>query len=134
MWWGTTNRSRIRWSDGIETLAEVVRVAKNRDVAIIKTNPRDRDAACPQARRGHARRSGSMPSARRADKNFRARSAAASFRRTRVFDGLRYIQSDTSVSPGSSGGPLLDENGAVIGLTVSGIEGAPRAEFVHPDR
>ncbi len=39
-----------------------------------------------------------------------------------MFDGLRYIQSDTVVSPGSSGGPLLDETGSVIGLTDLGIQ------------
>ena len=42
----------------------------------------------------------------------------------RVFDGLRYIQSDVTVSHGSSGGPLLDENGAVIGLTDLGFPNA----------
>ena len=41
--------------------------------------------------------------------------------------GLAYIQSDVMVNHGSSGGPLLDETGAVIGLTASGqtINGAP---------
>jgi|SRR5581483_8573961 len=40
---GDEKQVRVRWSDGIETTAEVVRVAKERDVALIKTNPRDRD-------------------------------------------------------------------------------------------
>ena len=35
----------------------------------------------------------------------------------RTIDGLRYIQSDAAMSPGSSGGPLLDEKGEVIGLS-----------------
>jgi S1-C subfamily serine protease len=40
----------------------------------------------------------------------------------RVSDrGFELIQSDVQVAPGSSGGPLLDENGNVIGVTVSGI-------------
>ena len=45
----------------------------------------------------------------------------------RVFDGLPFIQSDVGVTHGNSGGPLLDEKGAVIGLTASGreINGAP---------
>jgi len=33
---------------------------------------------------------------------------------------LRYIQSDVNVLPGNSGGPLLDSNGNIVGLTVSG--------------
>ena len=36
-------------------------------------------------------------------------------------DGLDFIQSDVNVLPGSSGGPLLDDNGNVIGITVHGI-------------
>jgi S1-C subfamily serine protease len=37
-------------------------------------------------------------------------------------DGLRYIRSDVMVSPGSSGGALLDENGSLIGITDLGIQ------------
>lgn len=39
---GDDKEVRVRWSDGIEALAQVERVAKVRDVAIIKTNARDR--------------------------------------------------------------------------------------------
>ena len=35
--------------------------------------------------------------------------------------GKRLIQSDVNIEPGSSGGPLLDKSGNVIGLSVSGI-------------
>ena len=40
----------------------------------------------------------------------------------RTIEGLRYIQSDVSITHGSSGGALLDENGSVIGITVSRVE------------
>ncbi|HLF59425.1 MAG TPA: S1C family serine protease [Alphaproteobacteria bacterium] len=45
----------------------------------------------------------------------------------RVEHGQRFIQSDVNILPGNSGGPLLDKNGNVIGLAVSGIflQGAP---------
>jgi S1-C subfamily serine protease len=39
-------------------------------------------------------------------------------------DGRKTIQSDVNILPGNSGGPLLDENGNVIGLTVSGMSKA----------
>lgn len=45
----------------------------------------------------------------------------------RIFEGQKYIQSDVVIAPGSSGGPLMDAHGNVIGITSSGvsIRGAP---------
>jgi S1-C subfamily serine protease len=40
----------------------------------------------------------------------------------RTLKDLRFLQSDVSILPGSSGGPLLDASGTVIGLTVAGLE------------
>jgi S1-C subfamily serine protease len=57
-----------------------------------------------------------------------------------VKDGRRFIQTDASLNPGSSGGPLLDQDGSVAGITVSkivgvGVEGlglaVPAAEAVE---
>ena len=41
----------------------------------------------------------------------------------RTLDGLRYIQSDTNVLPGNSGGPMFDDKGNVIAMTVAGLFG-----------
>lgn len=38
--------------------------------------------------------------------------------------GLTFIQSDAAISGGNSGGPMLDENGNVIGISVSSYIGA----------
>ena len=40
----------------------------------------------------------------------------------RTIDGFAFIQSDVMVNHGDSGGPLLDEKGRVVGLTVSGFQ------------
>lgn len=40
-----------------------------------------------------------------------------------VRDGQRFIQTDASINPGSSGGPLLAEDGTVAGFTVLKIVG-----------
>jgi S1-C subfamily serine protease len=118
---GDGKHARVRWSDGIETLGEVIRVSKNRDVAIIKTDPRDRTPLA--IKRGPV-----MPGERvyaigsPKGKDFQSTVSSGVVSADRVFDGLRYIQSDTVVSPGSSGGPLLDEAGSVIGLTDLGVQ------------
>jgi S1-C subfamily serine protease len=118
---GDSKEARLRWSDGIETLGEVVRVAKNRDVAIIKTNARDRTPL--------ALKRGPVTPGQRVyaigsphGKDFASTVSGGVISADRVIDGLRYIQSDTVVSPGSSGGPLLDETGSVIGLADLGFQ------------
>jgi S1-C subfamily serine protease len=118
---GDDKEARVRWSDGIETLGQVVRVAKNRDVAIIKTNPRDRSPlAIKRGRVTPGQRVYAIGSPR--GKEFEGTVSSGVISADRVMDGLRYIQSDTTVSHGSSGGPLLDESGAVIGLTDLGFD------------
>jgi S1-C subfamily serine protease len=118
---GDDKEVRVRWSDRIETLAQVVRVAKDRDVAIIKTNPRDR---MPLA----IKRGAVMPGQRvyaigsPKGETFQGTVSSGIVSANREINGLRYIQSDTTVSHGSSGGALLDETGAVIGLTDLGIQ------------
>jgi serine protease Do len=118
---GDDKNVRVRWSDGLETLATVERVSKNRDVAIIKTNARDRT---PLAIKRGAVTPGQRVYAIGSPmgKDFQGTVGSGVISADRVINGLRYIQSDTMVSHGSSGGPLLDESGAVIGITDLGIQ------------
>jgi S1-C subfamily serine protease len=120
---GDEKNVRVRWSDGLETLATVERVSQKRDVAVLKTNPRDRaPLALRRGPLGLGQRVYAIGSP--GGKKFESTVSSGVVSADRVFDGLRYIQSDTTVSHGSSGGPLLDENGAVIGLTDLGIPNA----------
>jgi len=45
----------------------------------------------------------------------------------RTVDGVSQIQSDVSIMPGNSGGPLLDGSGNIVGLSRSmvGLGGLP---------
>ncbi len=117
---GDEKTLRVRWSDNIETLGEVVRVAKDRDVALIKTNPRER---MPLAIKRGIVTPGQKVYAigSPAGPKYQGTVTSGVISTTRILDGLRYIQSDVMVSFGSSGGALLDESGSLIGLTDLGI-------------
>jgi S1-C subfamily serine protease len=116
---GDDKEVRVRWSDGIETLAQVMRVAKGRDVAIIKTNPRDRT---PLAIKRGAVTPGQRVYAIGSPLGQMLQGTVSSgiISANRVIDGMRFIQSDTTISHGSSGGPLVDETGSVIGISTMG--------------
>ncbi len=51
---------------------------------------------------------------------------------SRVVDGVEYIQHTAPVSPGSSGGPLLDLAGRAVGIIVAFIEGAQNINLAVP--
>lgn len=52
----------------------------------------------------------------------------------RSFDGLSYIQTDTAVNPGNSGGPLFNTHGEVVGITNMGIMALQGLNFAIPTR
>ncbi len=50
----------------------------------------------------------------------------------RLVKGISYIQSDAAINPGSSGGPLINEKGEVIGITTWAVEGSESMGFAIP--
>lgn len=118
---GSAKYLKIRWPDGIETLGEVVRADKNRDVALVKTDPRGRTPlklSMTSPLPGEDVYAIGSP----LDEKYQNSVSKGVVSANRVFDGLRYIQSDVLVNHGNSGGPLLDKNANVVGLTQSGEE------------
>lgn len=117
----------VRWSDGYEAEGQVVRVHKGRDVALVKTDPHGRE---PLAARFGATQPGDnvfaigAPHERELQGTVTRGIVSAP---SRFLDGFNFIQSDVMVNPGNSGGALIDDKGALLGLTVLGLrpEGLP---------
>ena len=121
---GAARRALVRTASGIETTAEVVRRDPVRDVALLKA-----DLPAPQA----------LPvrtaAARPAETVYAVGSPIDESLSTTVTRGIvsanrieertgqPIIQADVAISPGNSGGPLLDESGAIIGIAVAKVIG-----------
>jgi S1-C subfamily serine protease len=117
---GAFNAVRLRWSDGKEATAQVVRVSTARDVALLKTDAGGRnplpiqDTPPPVGSTVYAMGSPEGD-------EFQGTLTRGVVSAIRPLNGLNYIQSDVTTGHGGSGGPLLDDKGYVIGLTDLGI-------------
>lgn len=112
---GDAKRVKIRWSDGFETVGEVVRFDKRRDVALLKSDTHGRrplavERTVPEL--GAAVFAIGSP----LDPSLQNTVTRGVISGRRISDGFSFIQSDTPVTHGNSGGPLLNQKGAVVGL------------------
>jgi len=116
---GSSRYVKVKWSTGSEVLGEVVRSDARRDVALIKA---DAGSLQPLSLRRSPIEPGEAVFAvgTPLDESLEGTITKGIVSAKRIYDGLNYIQSDVVVTHGSSGGPLLDEKGAVVGITVSG--------------
>lgn len=113
---------RVKLANGRALVGEVVRVDRLRDVALLHTDP----AAAPvlAVRTGEPQIGeevyalGSPLGAQLSGSLTRGVLSAR-----RVLESQPFLQSDAAVSPGSSGGPLVDMNGQVVGITQMGRPG-----------
>jgi S1-C subfamily serine protease len=117
---GDETEVKVRWPDHQETDGHVVRVSRGRDLALIKTDPRGREplalSTAPLQPGQAVYAIGALLGEQNQGTVTRGIVSA-----TRTLHGYSFIQSDVYVGPGDSGGPLLDDQGRVTGVTVSGI-------------
>ncbi|THD82073.1 MAG: trypsin-like serine protease [Phenylobacterium sp.] len=123
---GGSKYVKVKWSDGAETVGEVVRTDARRDVALIKADPSGRPALA--LRRGAVQQGEAVfaigTPLHDSLQNTMTKGIVSA---ERVEKGQRFIQSDVGVNHGNSGGPLLDQKGSVIAITDWGVapDGTP---------
>jgi len=113
---GDAKLVKVRWSDGFETEGEVVRQHKRRDVALVKTSAHGRAPLFLRVSRlnpGDTVYAIGTP----LDPGYHGTVSRGIVSAYRLGDGMSFLQSDVAVNHGNSGGPLLDERGAVVGIT-----------------
>lgn len=118
---GDAKYVKVRWSDGAETLGEVLRTDRVRDVALVKTDPKGRPpivlaAGLPAV--GDPVTAIGTP----LDPSLQGTVTRGVVSGLRKVDGQTLIQSDVVVNHGNSGGPLLNDKGMVVGVTDWGVQ------------
>jgi serine protease Do len=112
---------RVKLSTGRSLVGEVVRIDKQRDVALLRTDPVAIEALALRTDGGTIGEPvfaigspfGQILSGTITRGVLSAR---------RIFEGVPFLQSDVALNPGNSGGPLIDAAGRVIGISTIGTE------------
>lgn len=118
---GNAKNINVVTKDGISINGQVQSISKERDVAIIKI---DQVRLPPLHISLSEPKSGEQVYAIGSPLEEQLSSSVTSgiVSGTRILDGYTWIQSDVAISPGNSGGPLLDKNGSVIGISTAGYQ------------
>lgn len=119
---GVANSVQIKTSDGIELLATVEAVDRMRDVALLKSPIRMPDPI-PIKTELPAVAQDVFVIGSPMDESLSSTVTKGIVSAIRMGDvnGMRFIQADAAISPGNSGGPLLDHKGNVIGISVQKV-------------
>lgn len=112
---------KLRLENGREILADVIRTDRARDVALLKTA--EGNLPCMHLRLLTEPKVGdevfAVGSPLSEELELSVTKGVVSGYREEA--GLKYIQSDVQTHPGSSGGPLVDKKGEVVGICSGGI-------------
>ena len=130
---GDGKRVPVLFDNGLRVSGEVIRVSKRRDVALVKI-PVQSTYVLPIARGRKPERFDEVyvvGSPRLVTlRSTITRGIVSAFRKER--DGNTYIQSDAAATAGNSGGPMVDANGNVVGITVQKITEAENLNLFIP--
>jgi S1-C subfamily serine protease len=120
----------LRRMDGSSVTARVANKAPAFDIAILKVaSPSASQAVIPMGS-AHALKPGQeiivIGSALGTLQNSVSRGIVSGLR---TAGGATLVQTDAATNPGNSGGPMLDRNGAVVGITTMGYKNAEGLNF-----
>ncbi len=118
---GSSKYVKLRWSDGLEAVGEVIRSDPGRDIALVAGDARKR---LPLRLRAEGAAVGEDVYAIGAplDRALQNSLTKGVLSARRVQHGYSFLQSDVSVQRGNSGGPLVDGKARVVGLAQSGVQ------------
>lgn len=119
---GGSNVVIVKLVTGRELVGQIVATSAGRDVALVRTEPSGLGGLAVNT---------SEPTigsqvfviGSPMDPDLESTVSAGIISAFRTEDDLRYIQSDVNVLPGNSGGPMFDDKGNVIAITVIGMFG-----------
>lgn len=117
---GNSRFVKVKLLTGRDLVGEVIRSDKARDVALVKTEPIADHPISLRVSEPNVGESVFALGSPLGDK-FNTSVTRGIVSGYRTLDESRYLQSDVAILPGDSGGPLLDANGAVIGITRMGL-------------
>jgi len=120
---GTDKVVKIKLATGRELIGEVLRSDVARDVALIKAEPVGLPAMALREDEPNIGEEVYVIGSPLGD-TFNTSLTRGILSGYRVLDKQRLLQSDVNILPGNSGGPLLDSQGRVIGITVSHLADA----------
>ena len=130
---GSSKYVKVKLASGKELVGEVIRESGPRDVALLKTE----SAGVPAI---HLRATDAVVGedvwaiGSPLGQQLAGTMTRGVLSGVRTNEGLSYLQSDVSVNPGNSGGPLIDAQGNAIGLTALKINGTSGLAFFVPGR
>ncbi len=112
---GSDRSVRVRWADGTDGIAQVLRSDRRRDVALIRATPPPGQAlALHLALPGQGEQVFAIGAP--LDPGLQGTLTRGIVSANRLMDGRPFIQSDVAITHGNSGGPLLNEHGEVVGI------------------
>lgn len=117
---GANKFVKVKLSTGRDLIGEVVRSDKTRDVALIKTEQITIQPIGIRESEPNIGEDVYVLGSPLGDK-FNTTLTKGILSGYRAMKAQRFLQSDVSILPGNSGGPLLDAQGSAIGITVGGL-------------